>query len=32
MIRQGVSAGQDPIDGRRFSDNIMFEQKSKTGG
>jgi len=28
MIPKGMSSGQDPMDGCRFSDKIIFEQKS----
>ena len=31
MIPKSMSPGDDPIDGCRFSDKIMLEQKSKTG-
>src|SRR5258705_1574307 len=29
---ESMSSGQDPMDGCRFSDKIIFEQKSKTAG
>ena len=32
MIPKGMSSEQDPMDGCRFSDKIIFEQKSKTAG
>jgi hypothetical protein len=31
MIPKSMSSGDDPMDGGRFSDTIMLEQKTKTG-